>query len=60
MDFIIDLLLSTYNGHVYNSILVIIDRFTKIAIYILYNKTYTIEELTNIFYEEIIYKYRVP
>jgi hypothetical protein len=56
----VDLLPSTRNGRVYNSILVIIDRFTKIAIYIPYNKTCTIEELADIFYEEIIYKYRVP
>jgi hypothetical protein len=60
MDFIMDLLLSTRNGRVYNSILIIVDRFTKMAIYIPYNKTCTIEELTNIFYEEIICKYRVP
>jgi hypothetical protein len=60
MDFIVDLLLSTCNGRIYNSILVIIDRFTKIAIYIPCNKTCTIEELTDIFYEEIIYKYGVP
>jgi hypothetical protein len=60
MDFIVDLLPSTRNGRVYNSILVIIDRFTKIVIYIPYNKTYTTEELTDIFYEEIICKYGVP
>jgi hypothetical protein len=60
MDFIVDLLLSNYNGRIYDSILVIVNRFTKNAIYIPYNKTYTIEDLTNIFYEEIICKYSVP
>jgi penicillin V acylase-like amidase (Ntn superfamily) len=60
MDFIVDLPPSNRNGRVYNSILVIVDRFTKNAIYIPYNKTYTIEDLTNIFYKEIICKYSVP
>jgi hypothetical protein len=60
MDFIVDLPPSTRNRHVYNSILVTIDRFTKIATYIPYNKTCTTEELTDIFYEEIICKYGIP
>jgi transposase InsO family protein len=60
MDFIVDLPPSTRNGRVYDSILVIVDRFTKMAIYIPCNKTCTAEELADIFYEEIICKYGVP
>jgi hypothetical protein len=60
MDFIVDLPLSTYNERVYNSILVIVDRYTKMSIYIAYNKTCIVEDLTDLFYEEIIYKYGIP
>jgi hypothetical protein len=60
MDFIVNLPLSTYDGRVYNSILVIIDRYTKMSIYIVCNKTYTAEDLIDLFYEEIIYKYGIP
>jgi hypothetical protein len=60
MDFIVDLPPSNRNGRVYDSILVIVDRFTKNAIYILCNKTCTAEDLADIFYEEIICKYSVP
>jgi hypothetical protein len=60
MDFIVNLLLSTYDRRIYNSILVIVDRYTKISIYIAYNKTYITEDLINLFYKEIIYKYGIP
>jgi hypothetical protein len=39
---------------------VIIDRYTKMSIYIVYNKTYIVEDLIDLFYEEIIYKYGIP
>jgi hypothetical protein len=60
IDFIINLLLSIRDGRVYNSILVIIDRYTKMSIYIAYNKTCIAEDLIDLFYEEIIYKYGIP
>ena len=51
IDFIIDLPRSIDKtiGIVYDSILVIIDRYTKISKYILYKKTTSIEDLTNLF-----------
>jgi hypothetical protein len=60
MDFIVNLLLSTRNRRVYDAILIIVNRFTKISIYIAYNKIYIVEDLTDLFYEEVIYKYSIP
>jgi hypothetical protein len=57
MDFIVDLPPSAYEGKAYNSILVIVDRYTKIARYIPYNKTCTSVQLTDLFIKEIVYKY---
>jgi hypothetical protein len=59
IDFIIDLPLSTYNGAVYNAILVVVNRYTKIARYIPYNKTCIAEKLVSMFYNEIIYRYDI-
>ena len=50
---------STYRGVVYNSILVIIDRYTKIARYIPYNKIVDAKELVDIIIDEIIYPYSI-
>jgi hypothetical protein len=60
IDFIIDLPLSTYEGKVYNSILVIVDRYTKIVRYIPYNKTCTSVQLIDLFIKEIVCKYGMP
>jgi hypothetical protein len=60
MDFIVNLPLSTRNGRVYDAILIIVNRFTKISIYITYNKTCIAEDLIDLFYEEVIYKYGIP
>ena len=49
MDFITKLLLSHFNRKVFNSILVVIDRFIKIVKYILYNKIITFIKLINLF-----------
>jgi uncharacterized membrane protein len=57
IDFIIDLPPSAYEGKAYNSILVIVDRYTKIVRYIPYNKTYTSVQLTDLFIKEIVCKY---
>ena len=59
MDFIVDLPLSTRNGAVYNAILVVVDRYTKIARYVPCNKTCIAEKLVSMFYDEIIYRYGV-
>jgi penicillin V acylase-like amidase (Ntn superfamily) len=60
MDFIVNLPPSTCNGRVYDAILIIVDRFTKMSIYIAYNKTCTAEDLADLFYEEVICKYSIP
>jgi transposase InsO family protein len=60
MDFIVDLPPSTRDGRVYDSILVIVDRYTKMSIYIACNKTCTAEDLADLFHEEIICKYGIP
>jgi hypothetical protein len=51
MDFITDLPYSIdkTTGVVYDSILVIIDRYTKISKYILYKKTTSTEDLADLF-----------
>jgi hypothetical protein len=60
MDFIVDLPLSTFEGKVYDSILVFVDRYTKVARYIPYNKTCTSAQLADIFVKEIVCKYGMP
>jgi len=60
MDFITDLPPSKRNGSVYDAILVIVDRYTKMARYIPCNKTCTAEQLASLFHEEIICRYGVP
>ena len=59
IDFIVDLPLSTRNSTVYDAILVVVDRYIKIARYVPYNKTYTAEKLVSMFYDEIICYYGV-
>jgi hypothetical protein len=51
IDFIIDLprSINKTTGMVYDLILVIINRYTKISKYILYKKTTSIEDLTDLF-----------
>ena len=54
MNFITDLSFSSDEDIVFNSILIIIDRFTKYAKYITVNKIITAEELAVIFKKYII------
>ena len=49
MDFITDLPPSNFHGKVYDSILVVVDKYTKIAWYILYTKKVTTIELLDLF-----------
>lgn len=59
IDFIIDLSLSRLGADVYNLILIIIDRFTKIAHYILTRKDINAERLVEVFLREVIRLYSV-
>jgi hypothetical protein len=54
MDFITDLPLSAGEGTAFDSILVVVDRFTKFAKYIPVNKTITAEELAIVFKRHIL------
>ena len=55
MDFITDLPLSTLDRKVYNSILIIINRFSKQAYYILTRSTITARNLV-----DMLMKYLTP
>ena len=50
---------STYRGVVYNSILVVIDWYTKIGRYIPYNKIIDTKELIDIIIDKVIYPYSI-
>jgi len=61
MDFITDLPASRHRlGAVFDSILVIMDRFTKMALYIPVTKTITADELAQVFIESVTTRYGNP
>jgi hypothetical protein len=60
MDFIVDLPLSTFESKVYDSILVFVDRYMKVAWYLPCNKTCTSVQLADLFIKEIVCKYSIP
>ena len=60
MDFITGLPPSKRRGCIYEAILVIVDRYTKMARYITTTKTVTAVELAELFYEEVICRFGVP
>ena len=60
MDFITDLLLSKSHRQLYDSILVVVDKFTKLAQYILVRKTIDVLQLTNMFISNIIKNFGYP
>ena len=60
MNFITDLPPSLNEGTVFNSILIIINRFTKYTKYITVNKIITAEELTVMFKKYIITIFESP
>ena len=54
MDFITGLPLNKQKGNIYDSILIVIDHFIKMARYIPIMKTIDIINLTNLFINEVI------
>jgi hypothetical protein len=60
MDFIIGLPLSKRAGIIYNSILIIVDRFIKSVCYLATIKIIIVEELGELFFLEIIYRFSIP
>jgi len=60
MDFITSLPLNKRYRRVYNTVLIIIDRYIKILRYILTTKTIDSTGLVELIFEEVILKFRVP
>jgi hypothetical protein len=60
MDFVTELPPSTTIGHTYDSIFVVVDRYSKIAYYILYRSDIKAEGLVEVFLREIFRLYRLP
>jgi transposase InsO family protein len=60
MDFITDLPPSVRGDRVYDAILVIVDRYTKLAIYVPCNKTCTADDLATMLQEHVIHRFGVP
>jgi len=60
MDFITGLLPSRRGNKVYNAIYVIVDRYTKIALYLPIVKTITITKLAGLFLNEVVCRFRAP
>ena len=60
MDFITDLLPSNLHGKVYDSILVVVDRYTKMARYIPCTKKVTAAELLDLFMAYIYKDFGAP
>jgi len=44
---------------VYDLILIIVDRYIKIMCYLLIKKTLTIVELTELFFEKVVLRYKI-
>jgi hypothetical protein len=45
---------------VYNAICVVVDRYTKMALYLLIVKTNTITELADLFLNKVVRHFRIP
>jgi hypothetical protein len=59
MNFITDLSLSKRNEQIYDSILIVIDRYTKYFRYISARKDWTTKQLTNQLFDEIFFKHEM-
>jgi len=60
MDFIIGLPLSRQGDKVYNTIYIIVNRYTKMALYLLIVKTITATKLTDLFFNKVVRRFRAP
>jgi hypothetical protein len=60
MDFITDLPPSMLDASVYDAILVMVDRYTKMALYIPCTKTCTAEELAGLLERHIVRRFGMP
>ncbi len=60
MDFIIGLLTSRQGNSIYDAIYVIVDRYTKMALYLPIVKTITIAELVDLFLNKVLRRFGTP
>jgi hypothetical protein len=60
MDFIIGLPPSRRGDKVYDAICVIVDRYTKMALYLPIVKTITITKLADLFLNKVVRRFRTP
>ena len=60
MDFITGLPPSRRGDKVYDAIYVIVDRYTKMALYLPIVKTITTTELADLFLNEVVRRFRAP
>ena len=60
MDFIIGLPPSKRSGSIYNAILVVIDRYTKMVYYLATTKTIAAVELADLFFNKIVCCFSIP
>jgi len=60
MDFIIGLPPSRRGNKVYNIIYIIVDRYTKMALYLPIVKTITITKLMDLFLNKVVRRFRAP
>lgn len=60
MDFITDLPPSNYDGKVYDSIFVVVDRYTKMVRYVPCNKTITAPQMAQLFVDHVVRHFGTP
>jgi hypothetical protein len=60
MDFITDLLPSKARGCIWDAILVIVDRYSKMALYIIVEKIWKAEDLVDAFIDRVISQFGTP
>ena len=60
MDFIIGLPPSRQGDRVYNAIYIVVNRYTKMALYLLIVKTITATKLADLFLNEVVRRFKIP
>jgi hypothetical protein len=60
IDFITGLPPSRWGDKVYNIIYIIVDRYTKMALYLPMVKTITVTELADLFFNKVVRHFRTP
>jgi hypothetical protein len=60
MDFIIGLPPSRWGNKVYNIIYIIVDRYTKMALYLPIVKIITVTKLVDLFFDKVVCHFRTP